>query len=203
MGLLTLEPDDLTNVFNHLTPEDFVRDTSASGTQSHPEALRNLGLNQGPIGYNLFVDLWLTECRRRAGTEDDFAPFAVLANADIERYFEGEDDEVPADFAGRLHREAKQMNAARMFVAMVAPARAVYKDDEPPQPISGEDIDAIQQALMTGDLDLCICWTSSLVADGTRIDRAGIMYLDDDGQIGQEIEAPVNPDTDPFKGVLT
>jgi hypothetical protein len=189
-------------VFDHLTPEDFARDTSARESQVKPGVIQNLGLNTGPIGYDLFVELWLQKCRDLAETDDDFTPFAVLSNAMIERYFEGEDDEVPADFARSLQREARQMNASWFFVAMVAPARAVYRDEETPKQIGG-DLGEIQAALMSGDLDLCVCWTTtSAELGGQRRSRAGIMYLDDEGRIGQEIEAPLNPDTDPFNEVL-
>lgn len=186
-------------MFDHLTPADFVRDTSAREVQETPEAISNLGLNRGRIGYDLFVDLWLTKCRQRSAEQDDFAPFAVLSNPHAEWYFEGEDDELPADFARRLQREATQLGATWLFVAMVAPGRAVYKDDEKPAPI-GDDVASIEAALINGELDLCICWSSASNEDQRT--RAGIMYLDDDGQIASEIEAPLNPDTDPFREVL-
>lgn len=188
-------------MFDHLTPADFLRETSARNEQPTPQPLRNLGLNRGPIGFDLFVDLWLTQCRERAATEDDFAPFAVLSSPEAERYFEGEDDELPADFARRLQREASQMGAAWLFVAMVAPARAIHRDDESPDEI-GDDVASIEKALIDGQLDLCVCWSSAFSEDNVHRTRAGIMYLDDEGQIGQEIEAPLNPATDPFREVL-
>lgn len=189
-------------MFDNLKPEDFARTTSATGEHPHIASMRDLGLTAGPMGFNVFVDLLLEKCRKQAGRDEDFIPFAVLHGTDFQRYFEGEDDEVPMDFAHRLHREAQQMQATWMFVAMIAPARAIYKDDDPPPPIDDSNTEAIQEAVFSGDLDLCVCWSASRVEGVERANRAGIMYIDNEGSVGQEIEAPLNPETDPFRGVL-
>jgi hypothetical protein len=162
----------------------------------------NLSSVEQTSWFDVFVDVFVAQCRDRAGREDDFMPFAALVSPETLRYFEGEDDEVPADFARRLHREAVSMEATGVFVAMVAPARAVYKEDPTPVPIDDDSVEAIQEAIVNGDLDLCVCWTANGIDEGNHRSRAGLMYLDDEGGIGQEIEAPVNPETDPFHGVL-
>lgn len=196
------ESDHIANMFENIRPEDFFRETSAVKTETIQAVSRNLGLHASELGFELFVRAQLDRCREEAST-GEFIPQAVLANSDEYRFFHGEDDEVPADFARRLQREAKTMNAYRMFVAIVSPARAILPGQTPPPLIDPDDMDAVREALVSGELRFGVCWTAAN-GHGADIDyRGGIVYLDDDGNPTDEVQGDMDPDVeDPFTEVL-
>lgn len=194
-------PDEINGWFDNLKPEDFIRETSAAEIVKHPEAIKSLGLHKGRTGFELFVQLMLEIVRVSLSEKGDLAAFAVLTNSDERRHFIGEDDELPAHFAGRLRREAQAMGATMSFTAMIAPCRAIYPG-QAVQDIDPDDTQAVEDALMNGELDVGVCWTASLNDNGEREYRGGIMYLNQDGSPGQMVSGPMDANTDPFAGVL-
>jgi hypothetical protein len=202
---LTSESDEITKMFDDIRPEDFFRETSAVQTVRVPGRVRQLGLDKSNVGFEKFIRDQLTQCRIDAHqSQEFFTPRAVLANSDEWRIFHGEDDEVPADFAQRLKREAAQMNAHWSFVAMVSPARAILPGQTEPPPIDPDDADAVFNALQDGALQYGVCWTAGNVTNGPLEYRGGIIYLDDDGKPGNEVEGAMDENMeDPFTEVLT
>lgn len=191
-------------MFENIRPEDFIRETSAVKTLKVPDRAKSLGLHTSGVGFEKFIQDALSQARIDARQNDDFTPRAVLANSDEWRIFHGEDDEVPADFARRLSREATAMNAHWMFVALVSPARAILPGQTEPPPIDPDDTDAIMAALRDGQLSYGICWTAGSIANGPLEYRGGIIYLDLDGKPGDEVEGQMDQDMDdPFTEVLT
>lgn len=191
-------------MFENIRPEDFFRDTSAVEIVTVPARMKSLRLNTSNVGYEKFVNDQMTQARIDAQQDEHFTPRAVLANSDEWRIFHGEDDEVPADFARRLNREATAMNAHWMFIALISPARAILPGQTEPPPIDPDDTDAIVAALRDGQLSYGICWTAGSVANGPLEYRGGIIYLDDHGKPGNEVEGQMDQDMDdPFTEVLT
>ena len=188
-------------MFENIRPEDFFRETSAVKTEAIPEAVKKLRLPSTDLGFQVFIRQQLDRCRAEA-SEGEFTPQAVLANTDEYRYFHGEDDEVPADFARRLQREAKQMNAHRAFVALVAPARALMPGQAAPE-IDPDDLESVSEALISGALQLGVCWTASSFNEAGQSYMGGIIYLDDLGMPAGEVSGDMDPDiADPFLEVL-
>lgn len=190
-------------MFEDIRPEDFFRETSAVQTIRVPGRVRSLGLDKSDVGFEKFIRDQLTQCRIDARQDNDFIPRAILANSDEWRIFHGEDDEVPADFARRLSREANAMNAHWMFIAIVSPARAVLPGQTEPPPIDPDNADAIFAALQSGELSYGVCWTAASVSNGPLEYRGGIIYLNDDGKPGDEVEGEMDENMDdPFTQVL-
>lgn len=144
----------------------------------------------------------LEACRTNLAAHADFEPFAVLNGDSSYRFFKGEDDEVPSDFARRLKREASQIRATWAFSAMIAPARVRVAGEESIEIPIG-DVKAIETALDNGQLDLALCWSATLREQGENLYRGGVMFLDNNGDIQQEVEARLNPATDPFSEILS
>lgn len=204
MTTLSFDPDSVSKMFENIRPEDFVRETSAVQAVRLPGRVRSLGLDKSDVGFQKFVQDQLRQCRIDAHTEDFFTPRAVLANSNEWRYFHGEDDEVPADFARRMNREANAMSAHWSFVAMVSPARAVLPGQTEPPPIDPDDDDAVLAALQDGTLQHGVCWTAASVTNGPLEYRGGIIYLDIDGKPGNEVHGEMDANMDdPFTEVLT
>lgn len=197
---LNPESDEFKNMFDNITPEDFIRDTSAVERVPFPKHVQNMNLNISELGFTLFLRTFLDNCRRDAVTSDDFTPRAVLVNTDEQRIFHGEGDEAPVDFANRLQREAIAMNAHWMAVALVCPARAIMPGQTPPD-VAVDDLDAIYSALEEGELSMGICWTAHRVGGEYH---GGIIHLTDDGRPGEEVEGVMDESIeDPFRRVLS
>lgn len=189
-------------MFENITPEDFFRETSAVRRVAVPPHVKDNELHHTSSGFEGFIRAHVTECRRLA-TQNKMVPLAWLANMDEHRLFHGEDDEVPADFARRLHREATQMNAHWSFVALIAPARAILPGQTEPPMIDPDDLSAVREGIESGQLSVGICWTAGSVDNGPLEYRGGIIYLDMHGQPGDQVEGEMDSDIeDPFTQVL-
>lgn len=203
MTTLSPEANDITKMFENLRPEDFIRETSAVWVDPIPARAKSLGLHISNAGFEMFVRDNRDRCRQQAQDNDPFTPQAMLASSDERRFFHGEDDEVPADFARRLRREAQAMNAHWMFVALMSPARAILPGQTDPPPIDPDDADAVYAALASGELQFGVCWTAGSTVSGHPEHRAGIIYLDDHGKPGGEVEGDMDTNmNDPFADVL-
>lgn len=161
---------------DELTPEQFIRETSAVLTRPTPPASRDFG----PAGFRVFVDEQLSICRRQLRPDSDFPAQAVLGNSIEERQFLGEGDEFPDDFARRLQREATAMAATRCFVAIMGPVPVVTD----------------------GGLDVGLCWTASHREMDERRNEAGIIFIGPNGCPYREATGTVSRESDPFRCVL-
>lgn len=193
------KPDD-EHPLGDLTPEAF-HGSSAREIHEHPVAMTNLGLHRGEVGFRLFVDLLRHECRMKLVLDDEFESFAVLSSVTTQRRFLGEGDEFPDDFANRLRREARDMNATWLFVAMLSPFRVRAADADHPE-IDLDDTEGIDAAIARGDLATGLIWSASQREDKISNYLGGVIHLDEVGFPGREITGKMNPDTDTFSTVL-
>lgn len=137
--------DELTGIFDEITPEDFVRKTSAKIETHLPGSP-----NQGPEAFAKFVEHNIEVVRSSAlhAGNNDINPVAVLANASNQWIFSPTPEENMGQYIQRLHDEAVQLDATWVFISrqtMVAAGPAI----DPPDT---NDQAAVQQALKDGIL---------------------------------------------------
>jgi hypothetical protein len=191
--------DEIGEAFKNVSVQDFVRDTSAIAEQRYGDDFKES--TRGDVAFDRFVDGCILTSRTAAARPGDFRPWSVLHNAEMQRTFTPDDDETIVDYAHRLHREAKAMNATWFFTAIMSCGRA-YNSDEPPDPVDANDPEQLQAALERGELEVCICWYAEKREEEEGRHRAGIIGFTDDGYPSTGIEGDIDPDKNPFHHVL-
>jgi hypothetical protein len=195
--------DDIEAAFADITPEDFIRDTSAIWTtryQELPERNRPNGTS-GRKHFNDFVEAMLKVCRVSSTTKPEgFRSFSVIHNAEQQRIFHVDDDETFPDFADRLTRESRAIHGTWIFTAILSQGRT-YTDEAPP-PIDTSVLEEIQRALDNGEVQPGICWSATMREGTTVFNRGGILYLDQNGRITSEVEGDLDPESNLFGSVL-
>ena len=102
--------DELTGIFDGLTPEDFVVDTTAIASMA--------GCYAGPDILDGFVEHQLNAVRLAFSMSDGWlVTTAVLAGREGLRTFVADDDETLHDFVSRVRHEASRMRAHWCFMA--------------------------------------------------------------------------------------
>lgn len=196
-------PDDIEAIFASITPEDFIRSTSALWTQRYadlPDAHRNIIGVTGQDNFNHFVGAMLAVCRDAAARSVGFHTFAVIHNIEMQRRFVPDADETLSDFAARLTRESQSVGATWLFTAVLSQGRVC---EDTPAPIDTSDLTEIERALADGRLSRGICWTAALREVDSSHDRGGIMWVDDcTGEITGEVEGELDTSTNLFQHVL-
>lgn len=182
--------DEISTAFANVKPEDFHRETSALTDQAAPSTT-------GEEPFHTFIDMLILISKNRVFTKSVFEPFAVMANTERQRLFAADQDETPEDWATRLQREARAMQATWLYVSLLTPARH-YID----QPLDTLDTpEAISAALDKGDVAISLCW-AAFRREGEEFEQlAGMIPLTKDVQPGPSTEgAPA--DNNPFIKVL-
>lgn len=179
--------DELTGIFDHLTPDDFNLQTTAVDEM----ARTNIGIDQ----FNAFVDEQLRSIRLGWSIGDGyFCPVAVLANEGVQRVFAPDDEETLGDFVNRLHRESDQMRATWLFFALQTTV-ATYQH---------EDADAVDSAdaLEKGGEEAGpgLFWYAERRED-ERHRRHGIMPIAN-GRLGAQTEGSDNQEVTLFGKIL-
>lgn len=154
-------------------PEDFNR---SSAIQTIDEGY------EGAEGFEEFVNQNL-ETAEHAFVEADgqINPMVYLANASQERVFEAYHDETMRDLFQRLHREAREMGATMVFVAMMLHAANRELD------IDATDGDEVRAAIARGDLRLHFAWYAERrhgmtpTSPGAADRRGGLWEIEDSG----------------------
>lgn len=190
--------DEISQAFAEITPEDFFRETSAISTIVYPENKKHI--TAGVDNFHSFVDALVNRSKEICSEGEGFTPFSVLHNSEKQRLFHPDDDETAPNYAARLNREARDMDATWMFTAMLAPGRA-YPLSEDRESFDPDDSDGIRDALIRGDLDICICWYAQM-REGVMHERGGIVPLDDNNNPGDGVEGVIDSDTNPYYEVL-
>ncbi len=104
------ERDDLTGIFDGLSPEDFVVDTTAIASMA--------GCYAGPDVLDGFLEHQLNAVRLAFAMSDGWLmTTAVLAGRDGLRTFVADDDETLDDFVARVRSEAARLRAHWCFMA--------------------------------------------------------------------------------------
>lgn len=102
--------DEYNGIFDHLNPDDFVRETSAVD-----EVPR---VNVGVEKFNQFVDEQLRAVRfAYLASDGQINPIAVVASPTVQRMFAPDDDETLGQYLQRLHREANLIGARWLFIS--------------------------------------------------------------------------------------
>lgn len=186
MELEDPDPNEIAEMFSHITVEDFIRETSA-------ESVENL---DGRTNFDEFTELLVTVCVEQL-EQNQFFAFAVMNTETQQKFFRPDDDETAFHFADRLHREAAQMSATWLFTAMFAPSRT-YPEGADLSDINPNDVQQVKAALDAGDLKMSVCWYSHAIDEGRQ--RSGMVHVTD-GSI-EKIEGRVEPQHNPFHQVL-
>lgn len=194
-----MNDDEIAKAFADIKPEDFFRDTSAQDriTYTHEHAHLTTGINH----FNGFVDAHVQRSKEQTYSEHGFHAFSTLHNPTEQRHFHPDDDETAHQYAERLAREAKDMQATWFFTAMLAPGRA-YSGDEVPPDIDADNPQELAAAIESGVLRLSICWYAQDDEESPPFRRSGIITLDSDGHPESSIEGEIDADSNPFHYVM-
>lgn len=169
--------DQLTGIFDALTPDDFVVETTAVTTME--------GCFSGAEVFDGFVEHQLHAVRLAFSVAQGWlTTTAVLASPTCLRAFVADEDETLTDFVARLRHEALRMGAHWSLVAFqthVGPRdlrTALSASAETPVavPVSGCE---------------AVVWQATSVEDGHRVGRAG--FLPVDGlRLAESLEGPLS-----------
>ena len=173
------ERDELTGIFDHIRPEDFILETTA--IQEYERT------NEGVEAFNAFVDEQLRAARQSwIAAEGEVQPIAILASTTKQRVFTPDDEETLGEWVQRLHREAQRMQANWVFLTkrtMVGSAAPGAQD------VDFNDQEAVQAAIEAGTLVDGSLWYAERREGGERHHRFGIMRAKN-GRLAEMEEGP-------------
>lgn len=196
-----MNDDEISNAFADLEPDDFLRETSAMDRITYTPEMQYL--TAGENHFHGFVDAHLRRSREATHKPGGFHAFSTLHNTTEQRHYHPDDDETASQYATRLAREAKEMNATWLYTAMLAPGRAYSENEEPPPDIDPDDSTALAAALHEGTLHLSVCWFAQCNETDPPLRRSGIIILDSAGHATEvEIEGEIDADNNPFHYVM-
>lgn len=173
--------DDLTDIFEHLTPEDFVTETTSMEDLARA--------NEGAEAFGAFVDEQLRMLRTAyIAAEGQLNPIAIIASPTVQRIFAAEDDESLGQYVARVAREAKRIGAIWTFISkktLVASHETEY--DGSPQP-DVNDPEEVQAAVATGAMVLGVMWYAERREGNEHQHRIGIMLDEHGRRLGKSVE---------------
>ena len=168
--------DTLTGIFDSLTPEDFVVESTAIASMD--------GCYAGAEVLDGFVEHQLNAVRLAFSMADGWlVTTAVLAGREGLRTFVADDDETLFDFVARVRREAARMQAHWCFMAtqtLIGPAAA------------SEDGDTGQEAVV---------WQLTSTESATACTIGGFMPIDGI-RLGESFETRLAHRKGPWSDVL-
>lgn len=191
--------DDITQAFADLNPEDFFRVTSAIEHHHYLPTAKYLGT--GATNFDGFVDAHTQHATERTLSHEGFQAVSYLHSLDELRKFAPDNDETAPQYAARLAREAKLMQATWFWTGMIAPGRAT----DPAQATKTFDADnmvAVQAGLEAGVLKLAICWCAANIETVPTSRRSGLIFLDEEDRAINAIEGALNGQNNFFHAVL-
>jgi hypothetical protein len=195
-----MDEDDIAKAFEGIKPEDFLRETSALDRLTYTQEQTHF--TAGVNNFNGFVDAHVRRSRDASHKPKGFHAFSTLHNRTEQRHYHPDDDETAQQYAGRLAREATEMDASWFYTAMLAPGRAYSEGDEPPD-VDPDDPEALAEALSSGILQLSICWYAQSNEQDPPLRRSGIIVLDKDGHATEmQVEGEIDADNNPFHHVM-
>lgn len=159
--------DSYEGIFEHLTPDDFARDTSAVEQDEN----RVNGLE----AFNAFVDEQIRMLRTAyIAASGDLDPIAIIASPTVQRMFTPDDDESNQAWVDRVAHEARLIRANWTFVGKKAPV-AVVPPSEDGQVRDSMDKTLAQQAIAAGTVKIGMMFYAEYREDGERFHRLGQM----------------------------
>jgi len=179
------EHDELTGIFDHLTPEDF---SKRKYDQEDP--------------FHQFVDAQLQATRTGFTASDGHLnPFAVLGDSGHTVTLTPTVDETLGEWISRLRTEAQRMNARWLYLArktLVGHYDAHAGDPVP----DTTDPEALAKALEEGLLREGMFFYAERTDNGKKESRHGTMRIDNN-TLGPTVEGDSTKQTvDFFKGIL-
>lgn len=168
-----MNDDDITGIFDHLTPDDFII-TDLSGAK--------IPLPDG-CSFDEFVDIQITLLKYAfAACDGEINPLTILAVGDQSIVYQAADDESLGQYITRMAGEARRLKARWVFFykkTLVAKAvgDATVGDDS-----------LMQQAMKQGDAWEAMYWYAAQ-NDDTPPMRHGYVSIDNQ-RLGKAIEAP-------------
>jgi len=189
--------DDISEAFQHISVDDFLRDTSA--VKAVDLSLEDQATAVGLDNFHKFTNALIEQCADSV-EQSEFTAFGILHNATHERYFYPDDDETAHHFAARLRREAQDMTATWCFAAVMTPGRTYDADDEDLlEPIDADNKEQISDLLAAGVLQVGVCWYSEIHEDAVRHRRSGMIMVDNPEE---QVEGDIDEEHNPFHHVL-
>ena len=126
---------------------------------------------EGTAGFDAFVRRRVRDAKRHFNRADgQVDPIIHLSNAAEERAFEAYHDETNRDLFARLRREAHDMDATMVFVAMNL--HAAHRELD----LDGLDEIKVRAAIEQGDLLLHFGWYAEHRRSGEGSDRRGGLW---------------------------
>jgi hypothetical protein len=171
--------DDITGIFDHLTPEDFFDpDTSAQRIPLDPTC-----------SFDTFVMEQLTLLRYAfAASDGHINPITVLANDHFAIVYQANDDENLGQYITRMNGEAQKIGARWTFFYK----RTLIARQAPGNDINVGDASLMSQALKSGDTQEAVYWYAARNDDDDPPMRHGYAAIDD-AKLGEVSEGPQQP----------
>lgn len=168
-----MNDDDLTGIFDHLTPDDFII-TDLSGAR--------VPLPDG-CSFNEFVDMQITLLKYAfAACDGAINPLTILAVGDQSIVYQASDDESLGAYITRMSEEARRLKARWVFF---------YKKTLVTKAIGDANVDdesLMHQALKKGEAWEAMYWYAAQNDDVPPM-RHGYVTIDEQ-RLGKAVEAP-------------
>jgi len=173
------EYDDITGIFDHLTPEDFFDpDTSA----------QKIPLENG-CTFDSFVHEQLTMLRYAfAACDGNINPMTVLANSEYAIVYQANDEENLGQYIDRMNTEARRIGARWAFFYK----RTLVARQAPGNNINVGDATLMEEALKAGATQEAVYWYAARTDGDEPAMRHGYAAIDD-AKLGDVSEGPAQP----------
>jgi hypothetical protein len=168
---------NIDGIFDHLTPDDFVRETSAVDAAT--------GEYRGTKNYDRWVDQRLQSVHIAYHAADGHMnPIALLASPTVMRGFTPDDDETVGDFLERLGREARLIGAHWFFLAKRELVGTMPTDDDD---LDVMDQESVQEYINAGKLKPGVLWYAERREGSQRSHRIGFLTIVGN-KLGESVE---------------
>jgi hypothetical protein len=157
--------DNLNGIFNHLSPADFNQITSAIHAEVQPAP---------PIDpFAQFVHEQLVAVRYAfAAADGAINPVATLTSSSVQRFFAPEDDESLNQYAARLAREARVVQARWLFISRKTEVGTFVGKEA----VAADDPVALATAREQGQTMEAVYWYAERL-DGEPTRRHGFLMI--------------------------
>lgn len=188
-----MNDDELTGIFDDLTPDDFIRTTTARIETHLPGSP-----NQGAEAFAKFVQHNVDTVRSSSihANGNDINPVAVLANASTQWIFAPLPEENMGQYIQRLHDEAVNLNATWVFISRQTMVAATDED------VDTTDPESIQAALDRGLMKKGVIFFAQRHEGDEWEHRHGMMHLEDGG-LGPAVFGDPNQTVSYFARILS
>jgi hypothetical protein len=166
--------DEFAGIFDHLTPADFERKTSAVAEDKPASDT-----------FDRFVEDQIRSLRYAfAGSDGNLFPLTTIASATVERVYAADDDETLGQYVDRVAREARLISATRVFTFKKTVVGTFQSDEEQ----RSDSQEAMQEALDAGTTQEAVYWYAE-ERDGNQFEvRHGFVVIEGLATLGANFE---------------